>query len=322
MSFKEVLCLENILENLGYPSIFLDQFRIEPRFDMMSDMLTWLVSKIDSGFQIKKNIETAKDREIFFKGVLGHMYLKVPALATVNAKKLYTSNLGCLRELLKIAKYVYKCLNVNEPLKLQGAAFIKTDVNKVRSQCNELTSSAAQLYAQLSKDSELEKIRNTVLLESIDLSKMSAHIVDETLKLKALNTKIKEELDSFLQESRNIKVKLSNKTSELERREERLSSLQKIRPTYMDEYEKLSEELQVLYSDYVTKTKNIGWLEMKYNQHVIQVDDDDSTINSNKNSEINDLLIENFKSDADDDDMQLFMSNDAAIKEEDEQSLF
>ena len=328
MSHREILQLETILASLGYPPPFFDQFRIEPRFDIMADILCWLVNKIDDNFQIKKNIHSAKDREIFIKTTLSHLYLKVPSLTSVHAKCLYASDVGCLRELLKIAKYVDKCVgSINTPLTMNVASSNKIDVSQVRQTCNALSGSAQQLNSQLEKDVDMEKMRNTVLQNSIDLAKMSAHIIEETSKLKQKNVQISQELKLFAQESVGIKSKLENKTAELQRREERLKSLQLVRPTYMDEYEKLAEELQVLYSDFVTKSKNIGWLEMKYNE-AIKIDiDDDASSNENKHtdSEINELLIENFKSEEENDELDLFVRKQETIKEEDdeeEESLF
>ena len=326
MSFNETLLLEHILVNLGYPSVFFDQFRIEPRFDIMADILSWLLGKIDPSIQLKKSIFSAKDRENYFKSAMSQLYLKVPGLAVVNPKALYASDIGSIRELLKIAKYVNKCFHsVEEPLKPHTAAYNKTDVNLVRAQCNNLTNNATQLYQQLDKDVDLSKIRNTVLMDSIDLSKMSSHIIDETLKLKNINISLDSELKGCLQESENIKSKLANKTAEVERREERLKSLQQIRPTYMDEYEKLTEELQVLYSEYVVKSKNIGWLEMKYNENVnIEIDNESSSYsNKNNTEEINDLLIENFKSDDLNDEILDVLNIKETIHEDDEEeSLF
>merc|ERR1712072_1043519 len=48
---------------------------------------------------------------------------------------------------------------------------------------------------------------------------------------------------------------------ELERHEKRLSSLQNVRPAFMDEYEKLEGELQKQYSVYLERFRNLDYLQ-------------------------------------------------------------
>lgn len=59
----------------------------------------------------------------------------------------------------------------------------------------------------------------------------------------------------------SLTEKIRKRTVELERIEKRLRGIQVVRPAYMDEYERLEEEMQILYSDYVSKYRNLHYLE-------------------------------------------------------------
>lgn len=47
----------------------------------------------------------------------------------------------------------------------------------------------------------------------------------------------------------------------MERHKKRLQTLKKIRPAFMEEFEKLEEELKYLYQSYVVKFRNAAFLE-------------------------------------------------------------
>ena len=50
-------------------------------------------------------------------------------------------------------------------------------------------------------------------------------------------------LNNVASDEANLEAKIDKKKSELERNQKRLATLQTVRPAYMDEYEKLEEEL-------------------------------------------------------------------------------
>lgn len=53
-------------------------------------------------------------------------------------------------------------------------------------------------------------------------------------------------LDNVASDEANLEAKIEKKRSELERNQKRLATLQTVRPAYMDEYEKLEEELAAM----------------------------------------------------------------------------
>lgn len=55
------------------------------------------------------------------------------------------------------------------------------------------------------------------------------------------------QLDELERNEKTLDSKIEKKKQELERNEKRLSTLQSVRPAYMDEYERLQGELNDLY---------------------------------------------------------------------------
>ena len=55
------------------------------------------------------------------------------------------------------------------------------------------------------------------------------------------------QLDELEMNEKTLDSKIEKKKQELERNEKRLSTLQSVRPAYMDEYERLQGELNELY---------------------------------------------------------------------------
>lgn len=51
----------------------------------------------------------------------------------------------------------------------------------------------------------------------------------------------------------NLESKIEKKRVELDRSQKRLLTLKKVRPAFMDEYEKLEAELKKLYEEYIVK---------------------------------------------------------------------
>ena len=61
----------------------------------------------------------------------------------------------------------------------------------------------------------------------------------------------------------NLDTKIEKKKVELERNQKRLLTLKKVRPAFMDEYEKLEAELKQIYEEYVIKYRCVAFLEQQ-----------------------------------------------------------
>lgn len=65
----------------------------------------------------------------------------------------------------------------------------------------------------------------------------------------------------------SLTEKIKRRQIELENSDKRLQGLEQVRPQYMDEYERLEEELQRLYGLYVDKFRNLDYLESELDTH-------------------------------------------------------
>ena len=63
------------------------------------------------------------------------------------------------------------------------------------------------------------------------------------------------------QDEANLQMKIDKKKTELDRQQKRLQSLQTVRPAFMDEFERLEEELSAHYHYYLQNHRNLAYLE-------------------------------------------------------------
>ncbi|XP_070811189.1 clusterin-associated protein 1 isoform X2 [Pituophis catenifer annectens] len=70
-------------------------------------------------------------------------------------------------------------------------------------------------------------------------------------------------LNNVAADEASLEAKIEKRKSELERNHKRLQTLQSVRPAFMDEYEKIEEELQKQYSCFVEKFRNLTHLEQQ-----------------------------------------------------------
>lgn len=59
-------------------------------------------------------------------------------------------------------------------------------------------------------------------------------------------------------------TRIERRKTEVERNRKRLQTLRKVRPAFMEEFEKLEVELKSLYEDYLQKFRYLAYLEHLY----------------------------------------------------------
>lgn len=62
----------------------------------------------------------------------------------------------------------------------------------------------------------------------------------------------------------NLDARIERRRTELDRNQKRLQTLKKVRPAFMEEFEKLEVELRALYDDYLQKFRYLAYLEHLY----------------------------------------------------------
>lgn len=101
-------------------------------------------------------------------------------------------------------------------------------------------------------------------LEIIETEKALRAAIKEVLKSV---DKTKDMLNNVVSDEATLDGKIEKKKQELERNRKRLQTLQSVRPAFMDEYEKIEEDLQKHYETYVEKFRNLSFLESQLNEY-------------------------------------------------------
>jgi len=255
----------------------MENFR-KPNFELVADILYWMVKLYDPDTTISDRVEFENERVEFLTGIASLMATK--ARLKLNTKKLYASDGRAVQELLKLATLLYKATQtaakkgaeetVPPPIKMQ-------DVKAARQLASDITQSGAKLY-DLLENEYTERTERARALRFLDLAASTSDgpreqayiersirdIIESTKQALEDARKECEELDA---DERNMESKISKKQEELERTEKRLKSLENVRPQFMEEAEKLEKELQRYYDVYMEKHRNLDYLEHELDKY-------------------------------------------------------
>jgi len=249
----------------------MENFR-KPNFELVADILYWMVKLYDPETTISDRVEFENERVDFLTGISALMATK--ARLKLNTKKLYASDGRAVQEMLKLASLLFKATRsglvqvedetVPPPIKVQ-------EVKLTRGLASDITQSGAKLYDFLATEAQDRKERAAALRfldtagsssegsrEQAFIERSIRELIDNTRQTVEDLRKESEELEA---DERNIDTKIKKKQEELERTEKRLRSLENVRPQFMDEVEKLEKELQRHYDVYIEKFRNLDYLE-------------------------------------------------------------
>uniref|UniRef100_T1IRF1 Clusterin-associated protein 1 n=1 Tax=Strigamia maritima TaxID=126957 RepID=T1IRF1_STRMM len=269
MSFREIRNLTEMLRGLGFPRLIsMENFR-NPNFPLVAEILQWLAIRFDPNVDLPSDIDTEQDRVIFIRSIAQFMAMK--AHHKLNTKKLYQADGYAVKELLKLITVMYNATKINYedeednngdsgPMMIGFDELSKlSDIKSTRQLASQITTKGATLYDLLGKEAELREIRTSVIGKQLELTEveqgMKAAIKTEEMK------KTNEAIENVASDEANLEAKIEKKKSELERNQKRLQTLKKVRPAFMDEYEKLEAELKKHYETYVIRFRCLTYLE-------------------------------------------------------------
>eukprot|EP00656_Telonema_subtile_P036497 TRINITY_DN404_c0_g1_i1.p1 TRINITY_DN404_c0_g1~~TRINITY_DN404_c0_g1_i1.p1 ORF type:complete len:430 (+),score=105.56 TRINITY_DN404_c0_g1_i1:89-1378(+) len=275
MSFRELRNFPEVMKSLGYHRIIsIANFR-EPNFELVADILYWLLIRYDPNSTISDEISTETDRVKFIREVCTAFASK--ARVKLNPKKIYEADGHAVRELLKIANMLNKASETSEDKYISTDADFSlshtetNDMRAARALASEITTIGLRLYDLLKREETNQKSRqdaiallynNRLDMDTVEreIREMSSSILDDAEKMKQMC----KELD---QDESTLREKIEKKTVDLDRCHKRLKDLENVRPAFMDEFEKLEEELQKHYAIYVQKFRNLEYLEHQLEQY-------------------------------------------------------
>ncbi|XP_010838684.1 PREDICTED: clusterin-associated protein 1 isoform X1 [Bison bison bison] len=276
MSFRDLRNFTEMMRALGYPRhISMENFRT-PNFGLVSEVLLWLVKRYEPQNDIPSDVETEQDRVFFIKAIAQFMATK--AHIKLNTKKLYQADGYAVKELLKITSVLYNAMKTKG---MEGSERAEGDVSKfkfdlgskiadlkaARQLASEITSKGASLYDLLGKEVELRELRTEAVARPLEINETEKVMRIAIKDILAQVQKTKDLLNNVASDEANLEAKIEKRKLELERNRKRLQTLQSVRPAFMDEYEKIEEELQKQYEIYLEKFRNLAYLEQQLEDH-------------------------------------------------------
>ena len=256
MSFRELRNFTEMMKALGYQRIVsIENFR-KPNFELVADVLFWLVYRYDPASEISDDISTEDKRIEFLQNVAQIVYSK--ARIKLNIKQLYKGDGHAVQQLLKISTILYDAIMTDQAevgdASADGIATKLEDLKHARSLATEIVDSGAKLYTLLGKEEELKKSRERALqfLDSISLNLESndshdqiernimqqIHIISDNI------TDLEQMCGDLDKDQKSLRAKIERKQMDLERADKRYSSLKKVRPAFMEDYDVMERELK------------------------------------------------------------------------------
>jgi len=273
MSFRDLRNLTEMMRTLGYPRLIsLENFR-QPNFPLVAEMLVWLVKRFEPTADLPTDVESEQDRVILIRTVVQFMATK--AHIKLNPKKLYQSDGYAVKELIKVAGVLYSAMKTNTGAKDDegegdSSALPTFDIGsklaelkQTRQLGTSITMKGAALYDLLGREVELREKRQAVLARNLEIQEVEAGLRNAAKNVGEETQKVQNNIENVAANEANLEAKIEKKKVELERNQKRLGTLKKVRPAFMDEYEKLEADLKKCYEEYMIRFRCLAFLEQQ-----------------------------------------------------------
>jgi len=275
MSFRELRNFCEVMRSLGYHRLIsVENFRT-PNFELVADILDWLLHRFEPNCGISDDISTEARRVEFIKSVCERVLLRTGT--KLNTRKLYGADGYAVKELLKLAMVLYDAQkSVNDKSEFStdesfGLSSKLSDLKSTRSLCSQIVETGAGLFDLLQKeaDTRLDREKALRFLDGMsrNLESNSEHEVVERAVMSMLGNhgenleSLKQMSEELQRDEKSLEQKIKKKRQELERCKKRLTSLVNVRPAFMDEYEQLEQQFERYYEQYVGRFRNLDYLE-------------------------------------------------------------
>ncbi|KAK9508796.1 hypothetical protein O3M35_006266 [Rhynocoris fuscipes] len=268
MSYRDLRNFTEIMRTLGFNRLIsMENFRV-PNFTLIADILIWLVKRFDPDADIHDSYSTEEDRIFLIRTAAEFMALKANIM--FNTKRLYQADGYAVKELLKIATLLYDALQANISSESQWIPSNTIDISShiqdlklSRDLASQVTNKGASIFDLLGKEVELRDVRNSSISTLVEMNLVESALKEALTFTKNSITNTKSLIENVSATESSLDIKIEKKQAELERNQKRLQTLKKVRPAFLEEFEKLESELQSLYQDYITRTRCISYLEQQ-----------------------------------------------------------
>lgn len=265
-----------MMRALGYNRLIsMENFRT-PNFPLTGDILVWLVKRFDPDAEVHDLYTTEEDKVLLVRSAAEFMALKGNVM--LNTKRIYQADGYAVRELLKIASLLYEALRAHAggndsngnsgsgtwgtSSSIDVTAYIQ-DLRLSRELASQVTTKGATIYELLAKEIEMRDARNASINNLLELGKVESAIREAITFTKESIENTKSLIENVSSTESSFDTKIEKKQSELDRNQKRLQTLKKVRPAFLEEFERLEIELQQLYQEYITRTRCIAYLEQQ-----------------------------------------------------------
>ncbi|KAJ8678535.1 hypothetical protein QAD02_014322 [Eretmocerus hayati] len=270
MSYRDIRNFTEMMRVLGYPRLIsLSNFQY-PNFPLVAEILIWIVKRFDSDADVRGSHHDESSRIALIRHVAEFMVKNVNI--KLDTKKLYMADVNAVTELLKMTSLLYKAqFQKTTDLLAENRSDINFDISErlndlknTKQLASQLTVNGAVLYDLLNREVELREIRNYKLSSQYDPSDVEAAIREIVESTRGEIEETKSQIENIKDTEQNLDTRIERRKTELERNQKRLQTLKKVRPAFMEEFEKLEVELKYLYDDYLQKFRYLSYLEHLY----------------------------------------------------------
>merc|ERR1719440_1140860 len=218
--------------------------------------------------EVLDDITTEKDRVAFLKSVAEQLLVK--ARVKLNLKNLYASNGFAVRELLKVATLLHEAHRTANLEQDEGDEGVPADIGPghkfadvklTRALTSDITKYGSRLFELLDSHAEGKEKTAKALGKHFDVDFLQQQLHRMVENVNEQTSQMDRMLGNLGGDEQNLQLKIDKKKTELERHEKRLQSLQTVRPAFMDEYERLEQELAAQYAMYVQSWRNLSFLD-------------------------------------------------------------
>merc|ERR1712054_258788 len=136
-----------------------------------------------------------------------------------------------------------------------------------------ITECGLRLFELLKNEADNKMVRgqaiNLLYSGGLDMDKVELEINSMTTNLREESERMEDLCKKLQEDEDSLTEKITKKQSDLDRCKKRLKDLENVRPAFMDEFEKLEQELEKYYTVYIEKFRNVEYLEdqlKNYNQ--------------------------------------------------------
>ncbi|KAA0187208.1 hypothetical protein HAZT_HAZT007472 [Hyalella azteca] len=265
-----------MLRALGYPRLVsVENFRT-PNFPLVAEVLAWVVKRFDPKAEdLPSIVETEHDRVLFIRMVAQFMATK--AHVRLNTKKLYQADGFAVQEILKALTLLYSALQNNDPdndLEDEGGTTHNFDMSnrtgelkQIRALASNITTKGAALFDLLRREVNLREMRTNVMNRPLEVIDVERGLQEAVAACEAELRETQKAIENVATDEATVEAKCEKKKTALERNQKRLLAIKKSRPAFMDEYEKLEEQLKIHYNTFVQRFMSLSYLELRLEEN-------------------------------------------------------